>query len=732
MPSYVIEFDSNHGPERRLFTLDDDRNLDRQLFQVLEELRQTGRVLEGAPGDELAVSWNGKELSQQVPLASLSIDTSRPLILRMRPRVVVVETAPVIQARYGLRDMVLPPVEGALGALLAWAIAGLFADLGGVIPTFGRADIFVAILLAGAIGFALSVGGVVRRTVSTPVAAMVTLAAVATGLLMFSGILLAGDSPTVKAFLLARIAGWALVSAGIALVVTAPLRDLGTQRYAEAAVIALCAGLLGALVASLPGVSDLWQGLAFVVVGAMVGAAAISLPVWRSLAVAAVLVFCVVAPIPKGLSAQPVQSTSQRETAKGSGGATLAAPKLVRCAAGRSMPCFEVAYHRPDGASMAATASANTDTSSASWVGTVGQTRLIGPGLIRAGFDSTQVIRLLIAVDVSGSMKGEGIAFTRSALRGFLTSLPGSGIEVAVVPFESRRVAANFAGAKFVRPTDAIAQLEAVPAPAEGNTALYSAVAEGIRKLDTESGAAASVLLVLTDGVNDVGHSRDDPGLLGGEGGREEGRRLINGTGHRVWLVGVGSGVNSAELSSLAGDRARASVISMEPGALLALLASIRLSLASQYTLVYGVPSSVAASLARRPRQLVIRSDSVSLPSWTPPLIASVPFAGVADSALLSPDTRVLANESVSSRRDRLITGLALLAVLLAAYAVLWRISEPVLTHAGAVEASPPAAEADRKSKRDKRGAGPERALRRDAMDAPPRSPSDITNEDAA
>jgi len=386
------------------------------------------------------------------------------------------------------------------------------------------------------------------------------------------------------------------------------------------------------------------------------------------------------------------------------------------------MSCFQVTLQRPIGA-----LARPADTSGTAWTASAGPTRLIGPGIIRMGFDSTRVIRLVIAMDVSGSMKGEGIAFTRSALRTFLAGLPGSGVEVALVPFESQRVAARFAEARFQPATAAVATLQALPAPANGNTALYSAVVEGLRTLDRPGATeGATVLLLLTDGVNDVDNARDDPGLLGGAPGREQARRQIDASRHRVWLVGVGAGVNSAELQALAGQRANAAVVALDPGALLGLLEQIRISFATQYTLVYGVPPAVASRLGRRPQQLVVHGDSARLAPWRPPLLASPPFQGSADSTLLSPELRILADGGEGSRTNRLIVGIALLVTLVSAYGLLWRLAgdgravpagAPVAAAAPAIASQRPASDA---------------MLRRDVVDAPPRSPQDITNDEAA
>ncbi|MEO7520792.1 MAG: hypothetical protein ABIW79_03140, partial [Gemmatimonas sp.] len=105
------------------------------------------------------------------------------------------------------------------------------------------------------------------------------------------------------------------------------------------------------------------------------------------------------------------------------------------------MPCFEIIM--PMRRRVGPATGTTVDTARNSWPASLAGTQLIGPGIIRLGYDSTQRIRLLVVVDVSGSMKGEGMAFTRSAVRGFLSALPKTGLEVALVPFESRRVAAR-------------------------------------------------------------------------------------------------------------------------------------------------------------------------------------------------------------------------------------------------------------------------------------------------
>lgn len=387
------------------------------------------------------------------------------------------------------------------------------------------------------------------------------------------------------------------------------------------------------------------------------------------------------------------------------------------------MPCVEFMVGRassPNGSRDALPPVAG-DTA---WAAFADRERLIGPGNVRVGFDSAQAIQLLIAVDVSGSMQGEGIAFTRSSLRRFIADMPSGRAKIAVVPFASRGVGSAFAAAKYESPSDALRQLDALPAPTNGNTALYSAVAEGLRTLDQGGDArTATMLILITDGVNDVGRRGDDPGLLAGESGREEARRLIASARPRVWIIGVGSGVAAGELVALAGATGRASVVAMDPGALVTLLSEIRLSFANQYTLTYGLPANLVARLGRRPLTFAVRGDSTLVARWTPPLLARPSLAGVADSALLSRELRMLASSAPSGGGERAIVGLALLAVLGLLYALLWRL--------GAEEGTARAVRPVEASVRDASTPRDGPSLRRDVTDAPPRSAQDVTNDAA-
>ena len=89
--------------------------------------------------------------------------------------------------------------------------------------------------------------------------------------------------------------------------------------------------------------------------------------------------------------------------------------RLVRCAAGRDLPCLttRLALRGRGAESVAALDSA---AESHAWTGVLGGARLIGPA-IAVPRHIEPPLRLLVLLDRSGSMIGEGIAFTRLRLR---------------------------------------------------------------------------------------------------------------------------------------------------------------------------------------------------------------------------------------------------------------------------------------------------------------------------
>lgn len=240
----------------------------------------------------------------------------------------------------------------------------------------------------------------------------------------------------------------------------------------------------------------------------------------------------------------------------------------------------------------------------------------------------------------------------------------------------------------------------------------------------------------MTDGRNDVGHARDDPGLLAGAEGLSSAAASVAASGDEVWIMGVGQEVAVEEIRTLAGGSGRAAVVSLDPNAMAAELSRIGRELRSARDLTFGVAGPAAASLARAPwaGAAAVRNGAQVVAeaplAWKPPLYALPAFQGVVESGALP-----------SGLRDALSAGTAgggigtrwLIAIFLAiATAVLWfsvprlvwiRDGAPTFPAARPEPAAEPAPPVPTEPSPAAGGGG----LRRDLREAPPRKPGEIT-----
>jgi Mg-chelatase subunit ChlD len=427
-------------------------------------------------------------------------------------------------------------------------------------------------------------------------------------------------------------------------------------------------------------------------------------------------------------------------------GAQADAPRLVRCGRTARAACLSVdlALH-PE----AAHALARTGDPGGTWRAAAGPAAAHGVrGAVLA--ESRPPLRLLVLVDVSGSMRGGGLQAARSALRSFLAELPGGSVRAAVVPFSAARVASRVADARFVPASQAGAQVEALPAP-DGDTGLYSAIELGLARLADErraaGGAGWDALLVMTDGRNDVPHDArhpgNDPGLLDGAAGRARAAVAIRASSAYVFTVGLGTQLDSAELRGFGQARGDAYVVQEDPVALRRALAGVAGWLLTARRLLLPVGGSGEARLTGGPVTLEAvpgaGGASVRGPTWTPPLFALPAFQG-----------RPPEGAAVVARPEPwLLRRGAVLAFFASVFLVLWTAVPPLL----AAGAPPPAGEstfpATAPALGEPAGAAPRpkirlRApgaaaaalvgappdadgLRRDLREAPPRRPSDVT-----
>lgn len=164
---------------------------------------------------------------------------------------------------------------------------------------------------------------------------------------------------------------------------------------------------------------------------------------------------------------------------------------------------------------------------------------------------------VLILVDISGSMNqpmSDGVSrfeAVRGAIAQFLAGMQEDSDRVAIVPFESHNVVSTIHSAVFTaRRSDAMAQLQALPAPGpKNNTALYQAVFSGVDSLQSElsslqhEGTSVSDfrphLILMTDGKNEV-QAGDDPQLLNGDLGLQQAVAQVQAS--HLDTIGIGFG----------------------------------------------------------------------------------------------------------------------------------------------------------------------------------------------
>ena len=281
MPSYLIEVSTERGTERHSFTLDDDRPLGPQVTQVLEELRQRGVVLRGGRDDELGIYWSGRELDRALGPAAQGISPARPVELRMRERT----AAPTPVDRRLPRGILASAAWGYAGALTAWLVSAIWRDTGGVLSDYGRVDQATMLVLGGATGAAVLAGSALRRRDSVAVAALAGFGLGAAGAFVAASVaLLLTGMVSVRGFVVARVLGWALAG-GLVAPVLSLWGGFEARKTSEALVSGLLAGAVAGVVYSLPGPSELWQGIACLAFGAGVGIAACGPALWHAPAI---------------------------------------------------------------------------------------------------------------------------------------------------------------------------------------------------------------------------------------------------------------------------------------------------------------------------------------------------------------------------------------------------------------------------------------------------------------
>lgn len=398
---------------------------------------------------------------------------------------------------------------------------------------------------------------------------------------------------------------------------------------------------------------------------------------------------------------------------------------LLRCAEGSNRPCLTAGV-RLTPEQLRTASGIRPDSLAGAWRARF----LADTGLYararRARGEEPQNNRLLLLIDVSGSMKNLGIGTVKLVVRDFLQSLdslPKGSLKVAIAPFGSRQVAPRIAAAAFTSPEAAAQAIDRLPDPETENTGLFSAVELATGRLAAElkqaGPGAFGALVVITDGDNDVGHPGDDAGLLAGDQGLARAAQAVDRSPVVVNLIGIGN-LNGQTLATLAGSRGRKYLVTLDAYELAKPLAGVRDYFWSSWEV--AVPLGIAREglgrgLAYLTPVLARGGQSYSSPAlWRPPVLALPAFGGVAPA-----DFALATMERATGARglDRRVPLALMVGVLLL---LLWLVVPRLLWPPLAAVPAEGAAPAKPKAAAVKPG-----GLRLDVKEVGPRKPTDVT-----
>ena len=228
--------------------------------------------------------------------------------------------------------------------------------------------------------------------------------------------------------------------------------------------------------------------------------------------------------------------------------------RLLSCDPATKKPCFRLKFNVVDEQGAPLNLNLPPDKDLRGQMKITLDNQEIVPFFARAQSGTATAVRgriALILVDISGSMN-KVLASGRTrfqtaqeALQQFLEGFDPSVDRVAVVPFESHHVVETINAAQFASTKDeALEQINSLSAPQpKNNTALYSAVVLGLGVLAKQAssvpGAPETLLIIMTDGKNEV-FKGDDPGLIAGPEGLEQAHKAVQSAG--IQVIGIGFG----------------------------------------------------------------------------------------------------------------------------------------------------------------------------------------------
>jgi len=168
----------------------------------------------------------------------------------------------------------------------------------------------------------------------------------------------------------------------------------------------------------------------------------------------------------------------------------------------------------------------------------------------------------LVVFDISGSMNekmGDKTKFlaAKSAAQNILRYFETNIDHVAIVPFESHNVVSGIRKARFVAdPQLAAGQIGDLPEPKRNaNTGLFTAVLTGLEVLGSQDSRSSRILIVMTDGENDVQKQRgDDSDLIEGSDVPQQVIDQIRAKQLPIYTIGFGdpADINESALRKLA------------------------------------------------------------------------------------------------------------------------------------------------------------------------------------
>ena len=215
---------------------------------------------------------------------------------------------------------------------------------------------------------------------------------------------------------------------------------------------------------------------------------------------------------------------------------------------------------------------------------------------------------VLLLVDVSGSMQGDFIIQSRTALLEFVRGLDPTD-PVAIMTFDSSvRLVQDFTADRAVL-TRAINGL--VPL---GDTALYDAVLQGTQKIQ-EAPEGRRLVVLLSDGLATTGLDKRASSITAA---RDSGAGMV--------AIGLGAGIDKVYLSELASASGGRFLEAPTTAILRQAYADLAVTIRSQYTIAADVPPSVDRS---QPGKLAVhltsRADSVTVERTLEPLTGAAP-----------------------------------------------------------------------------------------------------------